>query len=85
MQNYRIAIVIVPRKNIWKKKLVNIEHEVAALKVILKSLLLTLTNKQKESVIYDINKTIRNAYAEHPQYQDIIEKTEQYIKKILQK
>lgn len=56
-----------------------------ALKVILKSLLLTLTNKQKESVIYDINKTIRNAYAEHPQYQDIIEKTEQYIKKILQK
>ncbi len=42
MQNYRIAIVIVPRKNIWKK-LVNIEHEVAALKVILKSLLLTLT------------------------------------------
>ena len=65
-----------------EKKLVNIEHEVAALKVILKSLLLTLTNKQKESVI---NKTIRNAYAEHPQYQDIIEKTEQYIKKILQK
>ncbi len=39
-----------------EKKLVNIEHEVAALKVILKSLLLTLTNKQKESVIYDINK-----------------------------
>ncbi|PCQ33987.1 hypothetical protein CQA21_08870 [Proteus mirabilis] len=69
----------------YGKKLVNIEHEVAALKVILKSLLLTLTNKQKESVIYDINKTIRNAYAEHPQYQDIIEKTEQYIKKILQK
>ncbi len=32
MQNYPIAIVIVPRKNIWKKKLVNIEHEVAALK-----------------------------------------------------
>ena len=53
--------------------------------MILKSLLLTLTNKQKESVIYDINKTISNAYIEHPQYQDIIEKTEQYIKKILQK
>lgn len=66
-----------------KQKIVNIESEVAALKVILKSILLTLTSKQKELVIQDINKTIHSAYISHPQCQDVINKTEQYIKKML--
>ncbi|MCT8249594.1 hypothetical protein [Proteus faecis] len=65
------------------KKVVNIAYEIAAMKVILKALLLTLTDKQKELVIHDINKTVNDAYLEHPQYQDIISKTEQYIKKML--
>ncbi|QKD71223.1 hypothetical protein HG541_04840 [Proteus terrae subsp. cibarius] len=59
------------------------EYEIAAVKVILKALLLTLTDKQKEIVIQDINKTVNDAYIDHPQYQDVINKTEQYIKKML--
>ncbi|MBJ2117153.1 MULTISPECIES: hypothetical protein [Proteus] len=66
-----------------EKKVVNIAYEIAAVKVILKALLLTLTDKQKERVIHDINKTVNEAYLNHPQYQDVISKTEQYIKKIL--
>ncbi|MDL5166508.1 hypothetical protein QSH14_04340 [Proteus faecis] len=66
-----------------EKKVVNIAYEIAAMKVILKALLLTLTDKQKELVIHDINKTVNDAYLEHPQYQDVISKTEQYIKKML--
>lgn len=66
-----------------EKKIVNIEYEVAALKVIFKALLLTLPHKQKKVVIEDINKTINDAYATHPQYKDIINKTEQYIKKMI--
>lgn len=66
-----------------EKKVVNIEYEIAAVKVILKALLLTLTDKQKEIVIQDINKTVNDAYIDHPQYQDVINKTEQYIKKML--
>ncbi|WP_109399798.1 hypothetical protein [Proteus sp. TJ1640] len=66
-----------------EKKVVNIAYEIAAVKVILKALLLTLTDKQKERVIHDINKTVNEAYLDHPQYQDVISKTEQYIKKIL--
>lgn len=66
-----------------EKKVINIEYEVAALKVVLKSLLLTLTSKQKELVIRDIDKTINAAYVDHPQHQDVISKTEQYIKKML--
>lgn len=66
-----------------EKKFVNIEYEIAALKVIFKALLLTLTDKQKEVAIQDINKTVNDAYIEHPQYQDVIKKTEQYIKKML--
>ncbi|MCM2367075.1 hypothetical protein ABN089_01465 [Proteus terrae] len=64
-----------------EKKVVNIEYEIAAVKVVLKALLLTLTDKQKEIVIQDINKTVNDAYIDHPQYQDVINKTEQYIKK----
>ncbi|HEK0786682.1 TPA: hypothetical protein SMP78_000814 [Proteus mirabilis] len=66
-----------------EKKVVNIEYEIAAVKVVLKALLLTLTDKQKEIVIKDINKTVNDAYIDHPQYQDVISKTEQYIKKII--
>ncbi|WP_193014741.1 hypothetical protein [Proteus sp. FME41] len=66
-----------------EKKVVNIEYEVAALKVVMKALLLTLTDKQKEIAIEDINKTVKNAYIAHPHYQDVINKTEQYIKKLL--
>ncbi|HEK2897989.1 hypothetical protein I5F12_01315 [Proteus cibarius] len=66
-----------------EKKVVNIEYEIAAVKVVLKALLLTLTDKQKEIVIQDINKTVNDAYIDHPQYQDVINKTEQYIKKML--
>ncbi|WP_099074849.1 hypothetical protein [Proteus alimentorum] len=66
-----------------EKKMVNIEYEIAAVKVVLKALLLTLTDKQKEVVIHDINKTVNDAYINHPQYQDVISKTEQYIKKML--
>ncbi|MBG5951308.1 MULTISPECIES: hypothetical protein [Proteus] len=66
-----------------EKKVVNIEYEIAAVKVILKALLLTLTDKQKEIVIQDVHKTINDAYIDHPQYQDVISKTEQYIKKML--
>ncbi|MFU8906010.1 hypothetical protein ACNARK_04110 [Proteus sp. DFP240708] len=66
-----------------EKKVVNIEYEIAAVKVVLKALLLTLTDKQKEIVIHDINKTINDAYIDHPQYQNIISKTEQYIKNTL--
>ncbi|WP_109849750.1 hypothetical protein [Proteus sp. CA142267] len=66
-----------------EKKVVNIEYEIAAVKVVLKALLLTLTDKQKEIVIQDVNKTINDAYIDHPQYQDVISKTEQYIKKML--
>ena len=66
-----------------EKKVVNIAYEIAAVKVILKALLLTLTDKQKERVIHDINKTVNEAYLNHPQYQDVISKTEQYIKKML--
>ncbi|ATM99868.1 MULTISPECIES: hypothetical protein [Proteus] len=66
-----------------EKKVVNIEYEIAAVKVVLKALLLTLTDKQKEIVIQDINKTVNDAYIDHPQYQDVISKTEQYIKKML--
>ncbi|EST58167.1 hypothetical protein NA898_07945 [Proteus cibi] len=65
------------------KKVVNIEYEIAAVKVILKALLLTLTDKQKEIAIHDINKTVNEAYINHPQYQDVISKTDQYIKKML--
>ncbi|MBG6029594.1 hypothetical protein I5E97_00795 [Proteus hauseri] len=65
------------------KKVVNIEYEIAAVKVILKALLLTLTDKQKEIAIHDINKTVNEAYINHPQYQDVISKTHQYIKKML--
>lgn len=64
-----------------EKKVVNIEYEIAAVKVVLKALLLTLTDKQKEIVIQDVNKTVNDAYIDHPQYQDVISKTEQYIKK----
>ncbi|QAV22184.1 hypothetical protein [Proteus hauseri] len=66
-----------------EKKVINIEYEVAALKVVLKSLLLTLTTKQKELVIRDIDKTINAAYVKHPHHKDVINKTEQYIKKML--
>ncbi|MBG2836287.1 hypothetical protein [Proteus terrae] len=66
-----------------EKKVVNIEYEIAAVKVVLKALLLTLTDKQKEIVIQDVNKTVNDAYIDHPQYQDVISKTEQYIKKML--
>ncbi|WP_109419740.1 hypothetical protein [Proteus terrae] len=66
-----------------EKKVINIEYEIAAVKVVLKALLLTLTDKQKEIVIQDINKTVNDAYIDHPQYQDVISKTEQYIKKML--
>lgn len=66
-----------------EKKVVNIEYEIAAVKVVLKALLLTLTDKQKEVVIHDINKTVNDAYINHPQFQDVISKTEQYIKKML--
>lgn len=65
------------------KKVVNIEYEIAAVKEILKALLLTLTDKQKEIAIHDINKTVNEAYINHPQYQDVISKTDQYIKKML--
>ncbi|MGO2105505.1 MAG: hypothetical protein ACTH3P_08855 [Proteus vulgaris] len=64
-----------------EKKVVNIEYEIAALKVVLKALLLTLTDKQKEVAIQDISETVNNAYTNHPQYKDVITKTEQYIKK----
>ena len=63
-----------------EKKVVNIEYEIAALKVVLKALLLTLTDKQKEVAIQDINKTVNDAYINHPQYKDVISKTEQYAK-----
>lgn len=66
-----------------EKKVINIEYEIAAVKVVLKALLLTLTDKQKEIAIHDINKTVNDAYINHPQYQDVINKTEQYIKKML--
>ncbi|HCN43510.1 MULTISPECIES: hypothetical protein [Proteus] len=66
-----------------EKKVVNIEYEIAALKVVLKALLLTLTDKQKEVAIQDISETVNNAYTNHPQYKDVITKTEQYIKKML--
>ncbi|MCK9780504.1 MULTISPECIES: hypothetical protein [Enterobacterales] len=66
-----------------EKKVVNIEYEIAAVKVVLKALLLTLTDKQKEVVIHDINKTVNDAYTNHPQYRDVISKTDQYIKKML--
>lgn len=66
-----------------EKKVVNIEYEIAAVKVVLKALLLTLTDKQKEIVIQDVNKTVNDAYIDHLQYQDVISKTEQYIKKML--
>lgn len=66
-----------------EKKVVNIEYEIAAVKVVLKALLLTLTDKQKEIVTQDVNKTVNDAYIDHPQYQDVISKTEQYIKKML--
>ncbi|MBQ0213847.1 hypothetical protein OSB94_06115 [Proteus vulgaris] len=66
-----------------EKKVVNIEYEIAALKVVLKALLLTLTDKQKEIAIQDINKTVNDAYINHPQYKDVITKTEQYIKKMI--
>ena len=66
-----------------EKKVVNIEYEIAALKVVLKALLLTLTDKQKEVAIQDISETVNNAYTNHHQYKDVITKTEQYIKKML--
>ncbi|WP_066747384.1 hypothetical protein [Proteus myxofaciens] len=66
-----------------KKKVINMEYEVAALKVVLKSLLLTLTPKQKQLVIQDIKKTINDASSIYPHYQDVINKTEQYVKKML--
>lgn len=70
-------------EDLMEKNVVNIEYEIAAVKVVLKAFLLTLTDKQKKVVIHDINKTVNDAYINHPQYQDIISKTEQYIKKIL--
>lgn len=66
-----------------KKKVINMEYEVAALKVVLKSLLLTLTPKQKQLVIQDIKKTINDASSIYPHCQDVINKTEQYVKKML--
>ena len=80
---YHTAINCRSFEDLMEKKVVNIEYEIAAVKVVLKALLLTLTDKQKEIVIHDINKTINDAYSDHPQYQNIISKTEQYIKKIL--
>jgi hypothetical protein len=80
---YHTAINYRPFEDLMEKKVVNIEYEIAAVKVVLKALLLTLTDKQKEIVIQDINKTVNDAYIDHPQYQDVISKTEQYIKKII--
>lgn len=80
---YHTAINYRPFEDLMEKKVVNIEYEIAAVKVVLKALLLTLTDKQKEIVIKDINKTVNDAYIDHPQYQDVISKTEQYIKKII--
>lgn len=80
---YHTAINYRPFEDLMEKKVVNIEYEIAAVKVVLKALLLTLTDKQKEIVIQDINKTVNDAYIDHPQYQDVINKTEQYIKKML--
>ncbi len=80
---YHTAINCRYFEDVMEKKVVNIEYEIAAVKVVLKALLLTLTDKQKEIAIHDINKTINDAYIDHPQYQNIISKTEQYIKKIL--
>ncbi|VTP73302.1 Uncharacterised protein [Proteus vulgaris] len=64
-----------------EKKVVNIEYEIAALKVVLKALLLTLTDKQKEVAIQDISETVNNAYTNHPQYKDVITKNRTIYKK----
>lgn len=67
-----------------EKNLKEIECEIAALKIIIKSLLSTLNNKQRYDMLGNISLIIEDRSNKHPKFNDVINLTEQYVKKLMQ-
>lgn len=66
------------------KNLKEIECEIAALKIVIKSLLSTLNDKQRRDMLGNISLAIEDTSNKYPQLNEIISLTEQYVKKLTQ-
>ncbi|OAT35020.1 sigma-S stabilization anti-adapter protein IraP [Proteus myxofaciens] len=61
-----------------------IECEIAALKIVIKSLLTTLNDKQRRDMLGNISLLIEDTSSKYPQFNEIINLTDQYVKKMIQ-
>ncbi|MBJ2117152.1 sigma-S stabilization anti-adapter protein IraP [Proteus penneri] len=66
------------------KNLKEIECEIAALKIVIKSLLSTLSDKQRRDMLANISVVLEDTSKKYPQLNEIINLTEQYVKKLTQ-
>lgn len=66
------------------KNLKEIECEVAALKIVIKSLLSTLSDKQRRDMLGNISIVLEDTSNKYPQLNEVIHLTEQYVKKLTQ-
>ncbi|EEG85325.1 MULTISPECIES: sigma-S stabilization anti-adapter protein IraP [Proteus] len=66
------------------KNLKEIECEIAALKIVIKSLLSTLSDKQRRDMLANISVVLEDTSNKYPQLNEIINLTEQYVKKLTQ-
>ncbi|WP_109396862.1 sigma-S stabilization anti-adapter protein IraP [Proteus faecis] len=66
------------------KNLKEIECEIAALKIVIKSLLSTLSDKQRRDMLGNISVVLEDTSNKYPQFNEVINLTEQYVKKLTQ-
>lgn len=66
------------------QNLKEIECEIAALKIVIKSLLSTLSDKQRRDMLGNISLVIEDTSSKYPQLNEVINLTEQYVKKLTQ-
>ncbi|EOE1185294.1 hypothetical protein [Proteus mirabilis] len=61
-----------------------IECELAALKMVTKSLLCVLSDKQRRDMLGNISLVIEDTSNRYPHHNEVINITEQYVKKLIQ-
>lgn len=66
------------------KNLKEIECEIAALKIVIKSLLSTLSDKQRRDMLGNISIVLEDTSNKYPKLNEIINLTEQYVRKLTQ-
>ncbi|WP_337226010.1 sigma-S stabilization anti-adapter protein IraP [Proteus terrae] len=66
------------------KNLKEIECEIATLKIVIKSLLSTLNDRQRRDMLGNISIVLEDTSNKYPQLNEVINLTEQYVKKLTQ-